>query len=226
MDHQLKELRKTDPLRRNAQKQAGQAEYSPMNPPEAYSPPGMETVCYEDMPALLRKLMDDHQSCLKELAAFEELLQQLNQHGLAQAKETQQGLKQFFSFLDNEIVRHNIMEEKILFPLLQERLLENGEHSKGHYPKTAVDMLEDDHVKVMQLAAVTFNFMGLSSRLPDAASRALVLEAALEQAKTLVELLRLHIFREDNVVFPIAAKYLCQDEFRKMEDQLSGFDHY
>ncbi len=226
MHQQIKDLRKTDSINKNAQKQMDHPENSPMNPPEAYSPPGGESVPYDQMPPFLQKLMDDHSSCLEELGAFEGILLQLQQQGLTHVAEIQQGLKQFFSFLDYQIVRHHLKEEKILFPLLQEKLLETDEHSKGHYPKTAVDMLEDDHIKTMQLAAVTFNLLGLASRLPDASSRTLVLDAALEQGKTIVELLRLHIFREDNVVFPLAVKYLSNDELKMMEKLLPKFNHY
>ncbi|NIT60223.1 MAG: hypothetical protein GWN00_29655 [Aliifodinibius sp.] len=66
----------------------------------------------------------------------------------------------------------------------------------------------------------------MASRLPDASSRTLVLDAALEQGKTIVELLRLHIFREDNVVFPLAVKYLSNDELKMMEKLLPKFNHY
>ena len=87
-------------------------------------------------------------------------------------------------------------------------------------------MLEDDHAKLMQLAAVVFNFFALSSRLPDAASRAIVLDAALEQSKELIEALRLHIFREENVVFPKAQLYLNAQELDELQKKAEVFKHY
>jgi hemerythrin-like domain-containing protein len=222
----LKNLQNIDPLKRMVEKQSEQEEFSPMDPPDAYSPPGIETIPYEKMPSFLQKLMDEHNTCLRKIESFEEVLLRLQKNGLVPDPEIDEGLRQFFSFLDDSIVRHNLKEEKILFPLLQKRLLERGEHSKGQYPKTAVDMLEDDHIKFMQLAAVTFNFLGLAARLPDAASRAITLDAALEQGKALVELLRLHIFREDNVVFSLAVKHISEGEFSGMEKELMMLDHY
>ncbi len=224
MMDELKNLQNIDPLKRMVEKQSEQEEFSPMDPPDAYSPPGVETVPYEEMPPFLQLLMDDHKACLKKLESFEEVLLRLQKNGLAADREVDEGLRQFFSFVDDGIVRHNLKEEKILFPLLQARLLEKGEHGKGQFPRTDVDMLEDDHIKTMQLAAVTFNFLGLAARLPDPASRALTLDAALEQAKTLVELLRLHIFREDNVVFSLAVKHIATEEFKKLESDLTKFD--
>lgn len=210
----LKQLRDIDPLKRMAEKQSDQEEFSPMDPPDAYAPPGMETVPYEVLHPFLQQLMDDHKAVIKELDAFEDVLVHMQQEGVG--RDVNQRLSHFFRFLDDDIVRHQVKEEKILFPLLQERLIEKGEHSHGPVAKTAVDMLEDDHIKVMQLAAVTFNFFGLAPRLPDPASRGLVLDAALEQGKTLIELVRLHIFREDNIVFPLAHKHLAADEFDTM----------
>lgn len=222
----FKKLQENDPLKRMVEKQTEQEEFSPMNPPDAYAPPAGETIPYEKLPPFLQKLVDEHRNGLKELEAFEQVLALLHQQGLKPDKAVDEGLRRFFRFLDEKVVRHNLKEEKILFPLLQERLLEKGEHSKGNYPKTAVDMLEDDHVKTMQLAAVTFNFLGLAARLPDAPSRAVTLDAALEQGKELVELLRLHIFREDNVVFALAVKHIAESEFREMEKALAKFEQY
>lgn len=222
----FKKLQETDPLKRMVEKQTEQEEFSPMNPPDAYSPPAGETIPYENLPPFLQKFVDEHRRCLSELEAFEGVLSLLQQQGLKPDQAVDAGLRRFFSFLDESILRHTLKEEKILFPALQERLLEKGEHSKGRYPKTAVDMLEDDHIKTMQLAAVTFNFLGLAARLPDAPSRAITLDAALEQGKELVELLRLHIFREDNVVFPLAVKHIAENEFRELEAALAKFDQY
>ena len=214
----LKQLKDIDPLERRAEKQAERKEYSPMDPPDAYAPPGMEAVAYEAMHPFLQHLMDDHQAVIDALESFEGVLIQIQKEGVS--RSVNQGLSDFFRFLDEQIVHHHGKEEKLLFPLLQERLLEKGEHSQGPVPKTAVDMLEDDHMKAMQLAAVTFNFFGVAPRLPDPASRALILDAALEQGKTLVELMRLHIFREDHIVFPLAHTHLTPDELDDMERRM------
>lgn len=214
----LKKLAADDPLKRMVEKESGQTEYSPMSPPDAYSPPAMEPLDHARLPAFLQRLVQEHQQLTAELLAFEEILRQLHQEGLLPSAAVNAGLKRFFSFLDEQVVAHHQTEEKLFFPALQQRLLAAGEHSRGAAPKTAVDMLEDDHIKVMQLAALCFNFLGLAARLPDAASRALTLDTALEQGKGLIELLRLHMFREENVLFPMAVKYLTEEAFRGMDD--------
>ncbi|MBI5914080.1 MAG: hemerythrin domain-containing protein [Bacteroidetes bacterium] len=212
---ELKVINQHDPLERKVEKQHEQEEFSPMDPPDAYSPPNLEAVPYKEMHPFLRQLIDEHQVCIKELDAFEQALLQIQNEGLS--READKKLRDFFHFFDNNIVKHNQKEEATLFPLLHRRLIENGEHGRGHDALTAVDMLEDDHVKALQLAAVVFNFFGLAMRLPDVSSRLVVLDAALEQGKSLVELLKLHIFREDNIAFAQAQRLLTKTEFDEME---------
>jgi len=211
---ELKVINQHDPLERRIEKQHEQAELSPMDPPDAYSPPSMDAVNYEDMHPFLQQLVDEHKAAIKELDAFEQALLHIQNTGLDRAADGQ--LRDFFHFFDNNIVKHNQREEATLFPLLHRRLIENGEHGKGPDALTAVDILEDDHTKALQLAAVVFNFFGLAMRLPDANSRLVVLDAAIEQGKTLVELLKLHIFREDKVVFAQAQRLISAAEFEGM----------
>ncbi len=76
--------------------------------------------------------------------------------------------------------------------------------------------MEEEHLKGIQIAAVAFNLFGLASRLRDPDSRLLVLDAAVEQGKALVELYRLHIFREEKILFPLAQKHLTTEEMDKL----------
>jgi len=212
----LKELNKVDPLLRNAEKSMTEEAYSPMDPPEALTPPSSEEIGYDEMHPFLQSLMDEHASFSKALDAFEVILTELVEDGMT--RERHAGITEFFRRYDEDIIAHNQLEEKRLFPLLQKRLLASGEHSNGPDAHTSVDMLEDDHAKFMQLAAITFSFFGLAGRLPDSASAAITLDAAMHQAKALVELLRIHIFREDNVVFPAAQRHITSEEFGAMNE--------
>ncbi len=87
-------------------------------------------------------------------------------------------------------------------------------------------MLEDDHVKIMQHMTLMFNLIGLASRLPDPQSKALTFDVAMEQGSALIELLRLHIFREENVVYPKAHKYITNQEFDLMLEQFEAYEQY
>ncbi len=213
---ELKQLKDSDPLLRNAEKDLEEAEFSPMDPPDAYSPPGAGDVDYDSMHAFIQQLMDEHDAIVQSLDSFEKVLLAIAEGGLS--RDLHQQLGDFFRAFDEEIVAHNYKEEKFLFPPLQKRLLEQGDHSHSDERRTSVDLLEDDHIKCLQLAAVTFNFFGLASRLPDPASAAVAMDAAVEQGKVLVDVLRLHIFRENTVVFPKAQECLSKET---MDDLLA-----
>ncbi len=77
--------------------------------------------------------------------------------------------------------------------------------------------LEDDHVKSIQMAAIAFNMLGLFSRIPDEKSRFIILDIALNQAKELLELLKVHIYREETMIFPYAQKNFTDVELTQMQ---------
>ncbi|MCH7774775.1 MAG: hypothetical protein IH784_10280 [Bacteroidetes bacterium] len=61
------------------------------------------------------------------------------------------------------------------------------------------------------------NFLGLGSRLEDKKSREIVFELAYEQGKAIVETMRLHIYREDETLFPLAMKLISKEELKEMD---------
>jgi len=199
-----------DLLKRIVEKQTDQEELSPMDPPDAYAPPALEVIPYEEMHPFLQELRDEHEVFVEKLDAFEKALLRIQESGLEKGVEGK--LREFYWFFDNEIIKHSQNEDKTLFPLLHQRLIEKGEHSQGPDTTTVVNVLEDDHLEAVQLAAISFNLFGLAVRLPNPESQVVALDAALSQGKTLVEHLKLHIFREDNVVFPQAQKYIMEEE--------------
>lgn len=193
---------------------------SPMEPPDAFSPPSVDEVSYDEMNDVLKKFIDEHKACLAKIDVFEDALNKIKTNGFSPQAEVSVVLSDFFEFVDNNIRKHNINEEKFLFPLLNQRYIEKGEHSTEPEKTNAIDMLEDDHIKFIQIAAITFTMFGLAGRLPDQPSRLVVLDIALEQGKNMVEMLRLHIFREDKIVFPFAQLNLTKDEFAEIKTSM------
>ncbi|CAG4884192.1 conserved protein of unknown function [Georgfuchsia toluolica] len=187
---------------------------SPMDPPNAYAPPNIEPAALEDMHPFLRHLAAEHVPFLRELDAFEETILDIRKNGYTRVADAQ--LRHFLNFFNEHFIAHHRHEEAALFPLLKRRLLETGEHGGGPDPQTPVDLMQDEHVKAIQLAAVILNFLGLAFRFRDQQTRLIILDAALEQGKFLVELLRLHVFREDNVLFPLAHRLIMPAEFEQM----------
>ena len=216
---ELKVINGSDPLRRNAEKQSAKEEFSPMDPPDAYAPPNLDAVSYEDLHPFLKQFWDEHKLFIQKLDALEETLLKIQKSGVNKEVITQ--LSDFFEFFDQEVVAHNQKEEKTVFPLLHERLKAIGEHGKGDDALTAIDMMEADHLKFLQLGAVVFNFFGIASKLPDRNSQLIVMDVAVEQCKVLIELLRLHIFREDNIVFSLANQHITSLEFDSLSKSIA-----
>lgn len=213
-------LNRMDPLKKQTEIEPGLDNgLSPMDPPDAYAPPNMELVSLAEMHPFLRNCVEEHAPFLVEVNAFEDTIISIQKEGYT--KEADSKLKHFFNFFDEEFIPHNRREETTIFSLLRERLLASGEHGVGDDPATAIDMMEDEHTKAAQLAAVILNFMGLAFRFPDEKTKLIILDAALEQSKFLVELLRLHVFREDNVVFPLAHRLITRAEFDEMQPRIA-----
>ena len=206
-----------DPLKRFVDKEKEFEEASPMNPPDAFSPSTVDPVAYKDMAPFLQKLIDEHKVFISVLDNFESGLISWRKSNWIFNDEINKKLNELFSFLDKNTPVHNRKEEKELFPLLHKRLLESGEHSSGDEPKTAIDIMEDEHIKVAQLGALCLNFLGLGSRLEDKKSRDIVFELAYEQGMAIVETMRLHIYREDETLFPLAMKLISKKEFYTMD---------
>ncbi len=217
------EKKEVDHLKRIVDKGIeAEEESSPMDPPEAYDPKyAIADVDPDNMAESLKSLMYEHNDVIGELKNFEAALIAFHREGFKITKEINDSFAVFFSFFDDDILVHNRKEERHLFPILKQRLIESGEHSKEPIPKTPVDLMEDDHVKFIQLASLTFNFLGLAARLPDQHSRMLTNDVAYNSGIELIELLRLHIYREDNILFPLAQKLLTKAEFVKIEEKLT-----
>ncbi len=212
-----KHLNTEDPIKRFVEKETKIEEMSPMNPPEAFASSTVEHIDYKDMAPFLQKLMDEHKVFITVLDNFESAMISWKKNDWNFTDEINKNFNELFSFLDKNTPVHNRKEEKELFPLLHKRLLASGEHSAGDEPKTAVDIIEDEHIKVAQLGALCLNFLGLGSRLEDKKSREIVFELAFEQGKTIVETMRLHIYREDQTLFPLAMKLISKEELIEME---------
>ena len=194
---------------------------SPYAPPEAYNPPSKEEeIPYEDMHPFLQEFIDEHNAYTKELNAFEATIAMIE--GGRVDKEIDERLRQFFTYFDEHIVSHNQEEEKYLFPRISKKMTEEGEHSKADENFNVINILEDDHVKSLQMAAVTFNMFALFSRIPDERSRFIILDVALNQAKELLELLKVHIYREDSIIFTYAQRNFTDEELTEIQQKTKG----
>ena len=209
-----KKLKEEDPILRNADKEENLEEFSAMDPPNAYDQNRALGADYDHMNVFIQDLMDEHKEVVENIEKFDQALINFKEGGFVITQEINETFNNFFRFFDDHIVPHNKKEERHFFRILHDRLIESGEHGTGDEPQTAVDLMEDDHNKFIQLAALCFNLLGLGVRLKDLESRAITFDLAFNNGRELTELLRLHIFREDETLFPIAQKLLNKEDFQ------------
>lgn len=211
-----RKIAQDDPIKREVTKEPGLDEGdSPMDPPEAYSKK-QEVVTYEQMPDVIKKLMLEHKVAIKKLNKFEKSLQEFKENKWKINKEINNVFSEFFQFFDGELLLHNRKEEKVLFPLLENRFRESGEHGTDTFSQTPIDIFEDDHYQFIQLGTLAFNLIGISSRLPDEDSKNIVSDMAYQNSLELIEMLRLHIYREDETLFQLAYQLISTEEFEQM----------
>lgn len=211
-DHK-KKLKDEDPILRNIDKDENLEEYSAMDPPDAYDKSRVIGADYDTMHPFIQGLMDEHKELVEEVNKFDKTLVAFKESGFDFTQDASNSFNSFFKFFDSHVVPHNEKEERYFFRLLHERLIESGEHSTKEVPDTAVDLMEDDHSKFIQLATLSFNLLGLGSRLRDLESRGITFDLAYNNGRELTELLRLHIFREDETLFPLAMQLLTEEDF-------------
>jgi len=60
------------------------------------------------------------------------------------------------------------------------------------------------------------NYLGLGSRLEYKISREIDFELAYKRGIAILETLRLHIYRVDDTLFPLAMKLISREEFEEM----------
>lgn len=212
-----KKLRDEDPILRNVDRDQNLEEFSAMDPPDAYDKGRAIGADYDNMHPFIQGLMDEHKELVEKIDAFDKALVSFKESRFTFSKEVSDAFNTFFVFFDSHIVPHNDKEERYFFRFLNERLIESGEHGTGEDPETAVDLMEDDHNQFIQLAALSFNLLGLGTRLRDNESRAITFDLAYNNGKELNELLRLHIFREDETLFPLAQELLTEEDFAKLK---------
>lgn len=217
----VRTLNERDPMAKQPQQGIGGPGMSPMDPPDAYAPPALDRVSPAELHPYLRQLSDEHALLSQELKIVEEAIRSIPTSGFTE--DVDRTLARFFQVFERDFIPHSRQEELAVFPLLSERLIAAGEHSKGTVPTTAVDVMRDDHLKALQRAAIARSGLRLASRLPDERSRLIVLEASLRQVMDLVELLRLHMFREDNIVFASAHRLIAGAEFDAMSSRAGRY---
>jgi len=144
-------------------------------------------------------LQREHEEALAQLQLLEQSARHLHDHGfsteaLAQVMESTR-------FINTDIRSHNEKEERALFPILDAYLPPNG--------PTAVMRAEHQQLwdQLDRLEKLTHSLQAHSQNLR-------LREELAETAFAVVHLLSNHIWKENNILFPMAQGLLRQDEWK------------
>ncbi len=138
-------------------------------------------------------LGQQHQEVLARLAAIEPVASACTDNG---------ELIEFLTFLEGEVAGHFTLEEEALFPVL-------GRHLS----------LTQGPLAVMNAEHTTFRELMHGLR---ASVRSGEVDKQRACALQLIDLLRGHIAKEDNVLFPLAMRMLTSDEQSEVEARAAG----
>lgn len=201
-------LNRVDPLKKQEfVSNEDRGDLSPLTPPEADHPPSSVKVPYEQMHGYIRHYMDEHSAIIRILDLFETDLKHLSETKKIDQR-LQKNISLFFEIFLNEFIPHNQREEREFFPLLEKCFLEIGEHSNTSKPVTPIDIMYKEHVEALLLAIESQSYWRVLEFLKEESDRTKVLASFLKKSFALIEVMRLHIFREDDVVFSLAQKNL------------------
>lgn len=214
---ELAYLQTIDPVKKQAEVDASDrgGQHSPMSPPEAHSPPCNVKVNYQDMHPFLKQFIDEHNELKAKMDSFQVVLRDLslNQNVIGTTDKT---IKTFFHEFMKEFTLHNQREEKILFPVLGQRFLQIGEHSRTNNPITPIDVMEDEHKEAFKVVTECVCIWDLVQKVFDPPSQAILIRTFIRKSNTLLEMMRLHIYREDDIVFSLAQRHLTAEELDGM----------
>lgn len=153
---------------------------------------------------LFRELRRDHARVLKEIGALETALA-APARGSRGVSAAERSLPALTALLDAQFASHMAAEDEILYPALL-----------GAIPaaSSSIEPLFSEHAELRQMLS------RLASTLeePAAAERS---EQIRVQVGDLADLLRLHIRKEESLVFRLAAQVLTPGEFAAVSARLS-----
>ena len=135
-------------------------------------------------------LVDEHKIVLARLMAFETALDAFD---LEQIHAT-------IRFFDEQVVLHRRKEEEVLFPAMKKHLgTEDGPI------QCMLAEHQDEQEKIRKIRSLLEGNPGPTSR-----------SAIVKAGRYILDLLRIHIVKEDNIVFPLAESVLTDEEKKEV----------
>lgn len=140
--------------------------------------------------SLTAGLVGEHESVLRVVAAMEHEIEEINRTGMVDAARITMMLDFTRNFTDGT---HHAKEERVLFPLLEQV----GPTAAG---PVCIMLSEHDAGRVA--------VKGIADALPDAGWHAAARTQVVENLGLYAQLLRLHIHKENTMLFPLAEQVL------------------
>jgi hemerythrin-like domain-containing protein len=156
------------------------------------------------------ELIECHDHILARLSVFRRSLQAIEKHGLVGFVSERENMKTLFDFIDDSISLHARDEEEGLFPQLRPKL-------KTKFPQlgaeeTQVDVSEKEHRMVVEAEARMKQLIPFIERDIPSAGVSILLREFLDRGSWLIQAYQHHIWKENNLLFPLAAQFLTGEK--------------
>ncbi len=168
------------------------------------------------MPAAVEILTHEHRIIEKVLRAVDGICRRIERSESVPPQALSQVIAFIRDFADD---CHHQKEERMLFPTLEE----HGIPRRGGPIGVMLDEHELGRSLVRQMSEAVEAYVAGDQTAP---------QRFLPSARRYIELLTQHIFKEDNVLFPMAEQVLGEDErtslahtFERMEQNRGGLPH-
>jgi len=170
------------------------------------------------IPEPFQVLADSHDYILAELSLFRQSLQSVEKLGAVGYVSEKENLRMIFSFMETGAALHLRDEEEGLFPLIQSKLVCK---SAAVEVKISVEAMEEEH----QLAKGALRRIKELARLIDQdpwAERVKpLLTEFVEEGYWTVQLYEGHIWKENNILFPMVRHLLTPKEIEHLADVMN-----
>lgn len=147
----------------------------------------------------IKALIREHTEGLEHLAVLENASESIKSNGFS--PEAFEQIAETIRWLNTEVRRHTQIEEKFLFPLIDRHM------------RTLADQVRGEHRDLWDL----FNDLLMAVKeVEDGRLHGTSILDIVAIAKSIVDLLRAHVRREDTMVFPAVKQLLTKSEYDEL----------
>ena len=156
----------------------------------------------ERKPEAVELFSSDHQTVLGKLEMMDKIFFQLEDDPASLREADLDFLREIIGIFDTELVVHFQREEKVLFPVMER-----------YVPRDMgpIAIMLEEHVKIFE--AIDKFKEDVNGLISAGGPSEEAIEDMLYNARSLIETLRSHIDKEENLLLPMAESHLTQPEW-------------